>query len=48
MLPSTKAFGDAEALLLSRFGEVTLAMLSDDLRKRLGSRKHQGMTAHHP
>jgi DNA-binding IscR family transcriptional regulator len=42
-----QAFGDAEALLLSRFGEVTLAMLSDDLRKRLGSRKHQGMSAHH-
>jgi hypothetical protein len=25
---------------------VTLAMLSDDLRKRLGSRKLQGMSAH--
>ena len=43
-----QAFGDAGLCRLSRFGEVTLAMLSDDLRKRLGSRKHQGMTAHHP
>ncbi|MBR0954131.1 Rrf2 family transcriptional regulator [Bradyrhizobium canariense] len=41
-----QAFGDAQALLLSRFGEVTLAMLGDDLRKRLGSRKLQGMSAH--
>lgn len=41
-----RAFDDAEALLLARFGEVTLAMLADDLRKRLGSRKHQGMSAH--
>jgi DNA-binding IscR family transcriptional regulator len=42
-----QAFGDAEALLLARLGEVTLDMLSDDFRKRLGSRKHQGMSAHH-
>ncbi|WP_441238786.1 Rrf2 family transcriptional regulator [Bradyrhizobium sp. 930_D9_N1_4] len=42
-----RTFDDAEALLLARFGEVTLAMLVDDLRKRLGSRKHQGMCAHH-
>lgn len=28
------AFHDAEALLLSRFGEITLAMLSADLRTR--------------
>lgn len=42
-----RAFGDAEAVLLARFGEVTLAMLGEDLRKRLGSRKHQGMSAHH-
>lgn len=41
-----QAFGDAEALLLSRLGEVTLAMLSEDFRKRLGSRKQQGMRAH--
>ena len=41
-----RAFDDAEALLLMRFGEVTLAMLSDDLRQRLGSRKHQGMSVH--
>ena len=42
-----QAFGDAEALLLARLGEVTLARLADDLRKRLGSRKHQGISAHH-
>ena len=42
-----QAFDDAEALLLSRLGEVTLAMLGDDLRKRLGSRKLQGIGAHH-
>lgn len=42
-----QAFDDAEALLLSRLGEVTLAMLGDDLRKRLGSRKLQGMGTHH-
>jgi DNA-binding IscR family transcriptional regulator len=41
-----QAFDDAEALLLARLGEVTLAMLGEDLRKRLGSRKHQGMSAH--
>ena len=28
-----RAFDEAEALLLSRFGEVTLAMLSDDFHK---------------
>ena len=42
-----QAFDDAEALLLARLGEVTLAMLSEDLRKRLGTRKHQGISAHH-
>ncbi|MBR0989230.1 Rrf2 family transcriptional regulator [Bradyrhizobium japonicum] len=41
-----QAFDDAEALLLARLGEVTLAMLGEDLRKRLGARKHQGMSAH--
>jgi DNA-binding IscR family transcriptional regulator len=33
-----QAFDDAEALLLSRLGEVTLAMLGADLRARLGAR----------
>lgn len=32
-----KSFQDAEALLLSRLGEVTLAMLSADFRKRLAT-----------
>ena len=32
------AFQDAEARLLSRFGEVTLAMLSADFRQRLAAR----------
>jgi DNA-binding IscR family transcriptional regulator len=42
-----KAFDDAEALLLARLGEVTLAMLSEDLGRRLGGRKHHGIGAHH-
>jgi Rrf2 family protein len=33
-----QAFHDAEALLLSRLGEVTLAMLSVDFHNRLGAR----------
>jgi Rrf2 family protein len=33
------SFEDAEALLLARFGEVTLAMLAADVRGRLASRK---------
>jgi Rrf2 family protein len=33
-----KSFQDAEALLLSRFGEVTLAMLSADVRRHLAAR----------
>jgi DNA-binding IscR family transcriptional regulator len=33
-----QAFHDAEVLLLSRLGEVTLAMLSADLHKRLVAR----------
>jgi DNA-binding IscR family transcriptional regulator len=33
-----KSFHDAEELLLARFGEVTLAMLSDDVRVRLAAR----------
>ncbi|WP_369719608.1 MULTISPECIES: Rrf2 family transcriptional regulator [unclassified Bradyrhizobium] len=42
-----QAFHDAEALLLSRLGKVTLAMLGDDLRKRLGTRKTGDIVAHH-
>ena len=33
-----RAFEDAEALLLGRLGEVTLAMLSADLRERMMAR----------
>ena len=42
------AFRDAEALLLSRLGEVTLASLSDALRDRLPrrSKSHDLETAH--
>ena len=38
----------AEALLLSRLGDVTLAMLSADFQKRLGDRRnrHRLETAH--
>ena len=36
-----RAFDDAEALLLSRLGNVTLAMLSADFRKRLGDRRNR-------
>lgn len=32
-----RALGDAEALLLARFGEVTLSKLNDELRSRLAS-----------
>ncbi|MET3794920.1 Rrf2 family transcriptional regulator [Aquamicrobium terrae] len=32
------AFDDAEARLLARFGEVTLAMLSEDFHRRFASR----------
>ena len=43
-----RAFDDAEALLLSRLGDVTLAMLSADFQKRLGDRRnrHRLETAH--
>ena len=43
-----QAFEDAEALLLSRLGNVTLAMLSADFKKRLGNRRnrHRLETAH--
>jgi len=42
------AFREAESLLLSRFGEVTLAMLSEALRGRLPrrGRPHDLETAH--
>lgn len=36
----SKSFADAESLLLSRLGEVTLATLSDDVRRRLATRGH--------
>lgn len=35
-----QAFQDAEARLLERFGEVTLAMLSDDVEARLAARNN--------
>ena len=43
-----QAFEDAGALLLSRLGNVTLAMLSADFQKRLGDRRnrHRLETAH--
>jgi DNA-binding IscR family transcriptional regulator len=41
-----RAFQDAEKLLLSRLSKVTLAMLSDDLRTRLGPRRVADMSAH--
>jgi DNA-binding IscR family transcriptional regulator len=43
-----KSFQDAEALLLSRLGEVTLAMLSADFRKRLATqgRSHRRPHTH--
>lgn len=36
-----QAFQDAEALLLARFGEVTLAMLRDDVEARLAARNSE-------
>lgn len=43
-----EAFEDAEALLLARFGEVTLAMLSTDFHRRLERRggAHRLETVH--
>jgi hypothetical protein len=38
-----KSFEQAESLLLSRLGEVTLAALSEDVRNRLATR---GRTRH--
>lgn len=46
----SKSFDDAEELLLARFGEVTLAMLSDDVSARLAAESgvpHKG-NAHTP
>lgn len=40
-----RSFEDAEALLLARFGEVTLAMLSADVRVRLKARGRSGHRA---
>ena len=37
------AFRDAEALLLARLGDVTLAALSADFHDRLSARKAQGL-----
>jgi Rrf2 family protein len=36
-----QAFEDAEALLLARLADVTLAMLSADFQKRLGDRRNR-------
>ncbi len=36
-----QAFQDAEALLLARFGEVTLAMLRDDVEARFAARNSE-------
>ena len=41
-----KAFEEAESLLLTRFGEVTLATLSEDVRRRLAVR-HDVAHEHH-
>ena len=38
MPPLSQAFDEAEALLLSRVDQVTLAMLSRDFHGRLGAR----------
>ncbi len=40
------AFRDAEALLLSRLGDVTLARLSADFHARLGARSRRTEIAH--
>jgi len=36
-----KSFDEAEALLLARFSEVTLAMLATDVRRRLKGSSHR-------
>lgn len=38
---------DAEALLLKRFGDITLATLSADFHRRLTQHKAQGHSQHH-
>lgn len=43
-----RSFQDAEALLLARFGEVTLAMLSDDVGARLTARPCHAPIEEHP
>lgn len=42
-----RAFHDAEALLLARFGEVSLAMLSADFHARLAARPHEQEDSDH-
>jgi DNA-binding IscR family transcriptional regulator len=42
----SKSFSEAEALLLARFGDVTLAALADDVRRRLIGRR--GARHEHP
>lgn len=41
-----KSFEEAEALLLSRLGDVTLAMLSEDVRARQAARGRHSENAH--
>ncbi|MBL0194103.1 MAG: Rrf2 family transcriptional regulator [Myxococcales bacterium] len=43
-----KSFEDAESLLLSRLGEVTLAALSDDVRRRHATRGGARHSRRHP
>jgi len=46
----SKSFQDAESLLLSRLGEITLAGLSKDVRRRLAARHpaHRALPHSHP
>lgn len=41
------AFDDAETRLLEKFGDVTLAMLATDVRRRRSSRKHTHLDKAH-
>lgn len=41
----SKSFDEAEALLLARFGDVTLAALSEDVQRRKVGRKRAGPKA---
>jgi DNA-binding IscR family transcriptional regulator len=46
----SKSFSEAEALLLARFGDVTLAALAADVRRRTAGRKtprHKSHEKHH-